>query len=285
MVTMNQNLLPFDWRDLLRYEWPTMTLKLAALRFTQSATFKRADGVIYVSRHARESSHSAYRREIGNGGARAVWGQSQVFHAAARGAAAWEWDWAGLRWHRSLLNNFRGEHPAGGIGPLNHDGGASALRALSQHLQATSWCIPFLLLSVLLATGCVIGCRSLRNSSASDNGGKHRHPEARKLLWPELEGCGLEADSNSVTGLRWDGFYPTAGPCAMPWLPPSIYSCGFTLASLPAGLIVDAHPDGLRNRPRSCGRSNMAIRGGHTYSVVRPNDTGPGWALLRNLTR
>jgi glycosyltransferase involved in cell wall biosynthesis len=54
MVTMNQNLLPFEWRELRRYGWSPMTLKFALLRFTQARTFRRADGLIYLSGYARE---------------------------------------------------------------------------------------------------------------------------------------------------------------------------------------------------------------------------------------
>jgi glycosyltransferase involved in cell wall biosynthesis len=54
MVTMNQNLLPFEWHELLRYGWSAMTVKFALLRFTQAATFRRADGLIYLSGYARD---------------------------------------------------------------------------------------------------------------------------------------------------------------------------------------------------------------------------------------
>lgn len=54
MVTMNQNLLPFEWSELLRYGCSPMTLKFALLRFTQAATFRRTDGLIYLSSYARD---------------------------------------------------------------------------------------------------------------------------------------------------------------------------------------------------------------------------------------
>lgn len=52
MVTMNQNLLPFEWRELRRYGLSLTTLKFALLRVTQRATFRKAAGVIYLSQYA-----------------------------------------------------------------------------------------------------------------------------------------------------------------------------------------------------------------------------------------
>jgi len=53
-VAFSQNLLPFEWRELLRFGWSPMTLKLLLLRLTQSRTFRRADGVIFLTRYARD---------------------------------------------------------------------------------------------------------------------------------------------------------------------------------------------------------------------------------------
>jgi glycosyltransferase involved in cell wall biosynthesis len=55
IVTMSQNLLPFEWRELRRYGWSWMTLKFVLLRLTQGHTFRRADGLIFLSRYAREA--------------------------------------------------------------------------------------------------------------------------------------------------------------------------------------------------------------------------------------
>jgi glycosyltransferase involved in cell wall biosynthesis len=55
MVTMSQNMLPFMSRELRRYGWSRMTLKLMLLRWTQSSTFSRADGLIYLTRYARDA--------------------------------------------------------------------------------------------------------------------------------------------------------------------------------------------------------------------------------------
>ena len=49
IVTMSRNLLPFEWRELRRFGWSFMTLKLCLLRFSQSRTLRRADGVIFLT--------------------------------------------------------------------------------------------------------------------------------------------------------------------------------------------------------------------------------------------
>lgn len=55
VVTMSQNLLPFDWRELRRYGWSTVTLKFALLRWFQSRSFLRADGSIFLTRYAHDT--------------------------------------------------------------------------------------------------------------------------------------------------------------------------------------------------------------------------------------
>ncbi len=52
VVTMSQNLLPFEMHELWRYGWTLFTLKLLLLRLTQSLSFKKADGVIFLSDYA-----------------------------------------------------------------------------------------------------------------------------------------------------------------------------------------------------------------------------------------
>lgn len=53
-VAMSQNLLPFEWRELRRYGWSRPTVKQAILRVTQSRTFRQADGVLFLTRYARD---------------------------------------------------------------------------------------------------------------------------------------------------------------------------------------------------------------------------------------
>jgi glycosyltransferase involved in cell wall biosynthesis len=54
IVTMNQNLLPFQWREAFRYGFSFLTIKWAALRFSQSASLKRADGSIFLTHYAQD---------------------------------------------------------------------------------------------------------------------------------------------------------------------------------------------------------------------------------------
>lgn len=52
-VTMFRNMLPFDDAERPRYGASKMRLKLEVLRAVQGATFRRADGVIFLNEHAR----------------------------------------------------------------------------------------------------------------------------------------------------------------------------------------------------------------------------------------
>ncbi|NCN08296.1 MAG: glycosyltransferase family 4 protein [Leptospira sp.] len=53
-VTMNQNLLPFELKEILRYGFSKETLRLFLLRIIQSRTFGRADGIIFLTNYARK---------------------------------------------------------------------------------------------------------------------------------------------------------------------------------------------------------------------------------------
>jgi glycosyltransferase involved in cell wall biosynthesis len=55
VVTMSQNLLPFEKPELRRYGWTLFTLKLLLLRLTQSRSFHNADGVIFLTEYARDA--------------------------------------------------------------------------------------------------------------------------------------------------------------------------------------------------------------------------------------
>lgn len=55
VVTMSQNMLPFEWRELRRYGWSWLSLKLVLLRLSQSRTFRLADGVIFLTTYANNS--------------------------------------------------------------------------------------------------------------------------------------------------------------------------------------------------------------------------------------
>ena len=55
MVTISQNLLPFEWREMRRFGWSLYTLKFLLLRWTQSQSFHKADGVIFLTQYARDA--------------------------------------------------------------------------------------------------------------------------------------------------------------------------------------------------------------------------------------
>jgi len=54
VVTMSQNLLPFDFNELRRYGWSLFSLKLLILRLVQSRSFQKSEGVIFLTQHARD---------------------------------------------------------------------------------------------------------------------------------------------------------------------------------------------------------------------------------------
>lgn len=54
-VTMSQNLLPFEWRELSRYGLSMMTAKLCLLRLVQSRSFRRSQGVLFLSDYAQRT--------------------------------------------------------------------------------------------------------------------------------------------------------------------------------------------------------------------------------------
>lgn len=54
VVTMSRNMLPFEWAELRRYGWSLLALKLLLLRWVQSQTFRRVDGVIFLTEYARQ---------------------------------------------------------------------------------------------------------------------------------------------------------------------------------------------------------------------------------------
>jgi len=54
IVTLSQNLLPFEMLEMRRYGWTLFTLKLLLLRLTQSLSFRKADGIIFLTEYARD---------------------------------------------------------------------------------------------------------------------------------------------------------------------------------------------------------------------------------------
>lgn len=55
MVTMSRNLLPFEWREMSRYGLSWLTVRYSLLRWAQSACFRRANGVIFLTHYAQEA--------------------------------------------------------------------------------------------------------------------------------------------------------------------------------------------------------------------------------------
>jgi glycosyltransferase involved in cell wall biosynthesis len=55
VVTMSQNLLPFDWFEILRYKFSFVALKLILLRLVQTRSFRQADGIIFLTEYAKQS--------------------------------------------------------------------------------------------------------------------------------------------------------------------------------------------------------------------------------------
>ena len=54
VVVMSQNLLPFETKELRRYGWTFFTLKLLFLRLTQSHSFRKSNGVIFLTKYAQD---------------------------------------------------------------------------------------------------------------------------------------------------------------------------------------------------------------------------------------
>ncbi len=55
VVNMSRNLLPFEWNELKRYGWSIFSLKLLLLRLTQSYSYKKTDGLIFLTDYARQA--------------------------------------------------------------------------------------------------------------------------------------------------------------------------------------------------------------------------------------
>jgi len=53
LVTMSQNLLPFEWRELARYGVSLNAAKFLILRWSQVRSFRNANGVIFLTKYAQ----------------------------------------------------------------------------------------------------------------------------------------------------------------------------------------------------------------------------------------
>ena len=55
VVTMSQNLIPFQLTELYRYGLSLLTIRLILLRFSQSFSFKNANGTIFLTKYAKDA--------------------------------------------------------------------------------------------------------------------------------------------------------------------------------------------------------------------------------------
>lgn len=53
VVTISQNLLPFEWGEIFRNQSILMALKMIVLRYVQGFSFKHSDGVIFLTEYAK----------------------------------------------------------------------------------------------------------------------------------------------------------------------------------------------------------------------------------------
>ena len=53
LITMSRNMLPFEWKELFSFGFTFITFKLILLRFVQIRTFRKTDGLIFLSNYAR----------------------------------------------------------------------------------------------------------------------------------------------------------------------------------------------------------------------------------------
>jgi glycosyltransferase involved in cell wall biosynthesis len=65
IVTMSQNMLPFEWHELWRYRSPLAILRLLIIRWTQIRSFRKADGVIFLTKYAYENISEITGKMVG----------------------------------------------------------------------------------------------------------------------------------------------------------------------------------------------------------------------------
>ena len=64
-VTISQNLLPFEKKEYLRYKGSIKFFKFIFLRLTQSLSFRRADGLIFLTEYAKKVILSDLKKNYG----------------------------------------------------------------------------------------------------------------------------------------------------------------------------------------------------------------------------
>ncbi|WP_061249397.1 glycosyltransferase family 4 protein [Leptospira alstonii] len=63
-VTINQNLLPFEWKEMKRYGLSWQLIRNIILYFLQSSTFCKAEGVIFLTEYAKDSVQKVIKRHL-----------------------------------------------------------------------------------------------------------------------------------------------------------------------------------------------------------------------------
>jgi glycosyltransferase involved in cell wall biosynthesis len=63
-VTMSRNMLPFEWQELKRYGWSATALKLLLLKWTQSRSFCKTDGLIFLTAYAQKVVKEAIKVKL-----------------------------------------------------------------------------------------------------------------------------------------------------------------------------------------------------------------------------
>ncbi|WP_061235511.1 glycosyltransferase family 4 protein [Leptospira weilii] len=63
-VTINQNLLPFEWREMRRYGLSWQLVRNIILYFLQSMTFRKADGIIFLTKYAKDSVQKVINKSL-----------------------------------------------------------------------------------------------------------------------------------------------------------------------------------------------------------------------------
>jgi len=64
-VTMSQNMLPFEWEEAKNYGWK-MRLRLKILHYTQARTFRKANGLIFLTNYAKDYISNAIKLKDDN---------------------------------------------------------------------------------------------------------------------------------------------------------------------------------------------------------------------------
>jgi len=54
VVALSQNLLPFEYREMFRFGWSKMTLKMFLLRIMQSWSFRHSEGILFLTNYAKQ---------------------------------------------------------------------------------------------------------------------------------------------------------------------------------------------------------------------------------------